>query len=266
MHEAALHQASGLDSIARSHSARLVAMVSHGDEKAELPLLWRLCLTWVKLGYPVTVLDAGSVESVDNPGLAQLLDCAYDTVNGNNQDAAAWRVIPAAMGLQSLRGTAGAANKLSALLAALFADDDVVIVHAKADTLLSLLANSSLQPVIAVSSAPESLLNSYLALKSLLAKGYLSPLVVDLSPTTASSQTAARPSAGAALADCAKNFLGHELKWVRLHSGQEDSASASDLQRMALRILENALPLSDRWTHITSTGAKMGARQFSRSH
>ena len=107
MHETPQHPAMGLGSLARAHSARLVAMVSHGDEETELPLLWRLCLTWVKLGYPVTVLDAGIVESADRPGLAQLLDCPYSTSSGN-QDATAWSVLPAATGLHSLRPAAGA--------------------------------------------------------------------------------------------------------------------------------------------------------------
>lgn len=263
MHETPHHQASGLGSLARAHSARLVAMVSHGDEKAELPLLWRLCLTWVKLGYPVTVLDAGRVESSDNPGLEQLLECPYGTGSGN-AEASAWSVLPAATGLDSLRPAAGVPNQLTTRLANLFADDGIVIVYGDAGTVLSLLPGTQLEPLMVVSSAPESLLTSYLALKRLLGSGHLAPLVVDCSPAAPGSYTTA--SAGMALADCAKTFLGYELKWIRLQATHEDSAPASDLQRMALRILENALPLSDRWTHIASTPTKMGARHFSRSH
>ena len=265
MHEASHHQASGLDYLSLAHSARLVAMVRNSDETAELPLLWRLCLTWVTLGYPVTVLDAGSVESSDNPGLAQLLECAYDTPHGS-QNASAWKVIPAASGLQSLRCSAGATQQVSRRLAALFADDDIVIVYANADTLLSLLPGQALQPLLVVSSAPESLLKSYWALKRLLSAGHLAPLVVDPSPPAAKPHTAPGASAGAALANCAKNFLGHDLKWIRLQLSQDDSAPASDFQRMALRILENALPLSDRWTHMALPGTKMQPDQFSRSH
>ena len=92
----------------------------------------------------------------------------------------------------------------------------------------------------------------------------MSPLVVDPSVADPGSRTTA--SAGAALADCARNFLAYDLKWIRLQAIYEDSAPASDLQRMALRVLENALPLSDRWTHMGATETKMGARQYSRSH
>lgn len=262
MHEALHHQASGLGSLLRAHNARLVAMVSVGDEKAELPLLWRLCLTWVRLGYPVTVLDAGSVESEDNPGLAQLLECHYDT-HQNRQDACGWSVFSAAEGLQSLRPPAGDPNGLTRRLASLFADDGVVILYGSAETLLSLLPDTPLQPLMVVSSAPESLLKSYRSLKRLLGAGQVSPLVVDLS-TSATLPNTAR--AGAALAACAKSFLGHELRWIRLQAAQEDSAPASDLQRMALRMLEGALPLSDSWAHEVPAATKMDPGHFSRSH
>ena len=263
MRETPHHQASSLGSLARAHSARLVAMVRHGDENTELPLLWRLCLTWVKLGYPVTVLDASSVESTENPGLAQLLACPYDTGSGN-RESSAWSVLPAATGLSSLRPTAGVPNQITTRLAQLFSDDGVVILYGNADTLRNLLPDTQLQPLMVVSSAPKSLLTSYLALKRLLGAGHLEPLVVDSSPTVAGSRTA--PSSGRALADCAKTFLGHDLKWIRLQATHEDSAPGSDLQRMALRILENALPLSDRWAHLASGGTKIGVRHLSRSH
>lgn len=263
MHETPQHQAIGLGSLARAHSARLVGMVSHGDEETELPLLWRLCLTWVKLGYPVTVLDADNVESADSPGLAQLLDCPYST-SSNNQDATAWSVLPAAAGLHSLRPEAGTEDALTRRLAGLFAGDGVVVLYGNTDTLLQLLPGAALQPVMVVSSAPKSLLNSYLTLKRLLSSGHMSPLVVDTCTADVGSRTSA--NAGVALADCARNFLAYDLKWIRLQATFEDSSPASDLQRMALRILENALPLSDRWTHMAAGGTKMGARQFSRSH
>jgi hypothetical protein len=263
MREAPQNQASGLGSLARSHSARLVAMVSHGDQALELPLLWRLCLTWVKLGYPVTVLDAGSVESADSPGLAQLLECPYAAGYGS-QEATAWSVLPAATGLGSMLMSAGTEKSLVSRLASLFAEDGVVVLYSNADTLLQLLPDTTLQPLMTVSSAPESLLTSYLALKRLLSSEHVTPLVIDQSPATAGPGTTA--NAGAALADCAQNFLAYELKWIRLKSTPEDDTPTSDLQRLALRILENALPLSDRWMYMASAGTKMGVRQFSRSH
>lgn len=255
MHETPQHQGSGLGCLARAHSARLVAMVSHGDEDTELSLLWRLCLTWVRLGYPVTVLDAGNVESADSPGLAQLLDCSYGS-GINNLDVRAWSVLPAATGLHNLSSAAGTDGALTHRLSSLFADDSVVVLYCTADIFLQLLPDAALQPVMAVSSAPKSLFNSYLSLKRLLGNGHTSALVVDISSV----------DAGATLADCAENFLAYHLTWICLQATFEDSSPSSDLQRIALRMLENALPLSDRWIHRAASGAKMDARQFSRSH
>lgn len=260
MHETPLHQASGLDSLARAHSARLVAMVSHGDAHVELSLLWRLCLSWVKLGYPVTVLDAGQAESDSNPGLQQLLECAYDT--HNSQESTVWSVLPAANGLKSLLPRFDHPSRLTQRLASLFDDDGVVILYGSADDLQGLLPDAPLTPVLVVSSAAESLLTSYRALKRLLRSVHYSPLVVDVSAARSNGTL----TSGATLAECARNFLQYDLKWVHLQASQDDSAPASDLQRMALRILENALPLSERWSHMASAGTKMGARHISRNH
>lgn len=260
MHETPIHQASGLDSLARAHSARLVAMVSHGDVQEELSLLWRLCLSWVKLGYPVTVLDASQEESDSNPGLRQLLDCPYDT--HNSQESTGWSVLPAATGLNSLRPKFDDVSLLTQRLASLFDDDGVVVLYGSSDQVLSLLPDAPLTPVLAVSSAPKSLLTCYLTLKRLLSAAQWSPLVADVG----AARSQGTLTSGATLAECARNFLQYDLKWVQLQSDHDDSAAASDLQRMALRILESALPLSGRWSHMVSAETKMGARHISRSH
>ena len=69
MRERPNNQAAGLLDLAAMPSPKLTAMVAHGDEQAELPLLLRMCAAWVGFGYPVTVLDGTVRESADNPGL-----------------------------------------------------------------------------------------------------------------------------------------------------------------------------------------------------
>lgn len=254
------HQASGLGSLAHTHSARLVALVNHGDPKTDLALLRRLCMSWVRLGYPVTVLDSQASESESSPGLEQLLEYAHNPP-GSPQDASAWTVLPAAQGLLSLSRRAHT-NDFSARLSGLFSDDGVVIVYGSAELLTELLVDKDCQPLMVVSSTPESLLTSYMALKRLVADGQMTPLIVDPSATPASHTSSTRST----LVDCARNFLNQDLKWVSLRPPSEDSDPTSDLQRMALRILENALPLCDRRAHMSPGRAKMANRQFSRSH
>ncbi len=259
------HQASGLASLLRQHGARLAAMVSHGDDASELPLLWRLCLTWVELGYPVTVLDAGTRESAENPGLDQLLDFP-GTALAQHQDATVWNVIPSAIGLQTLLDSPTKHQPLEQRLGGLFADDGIVVVYGSAGMLTLLLAGQTLQPVLVVSSARASLLTSYQALKRLLRAPGLTPLVVDQLSLNRPSNTAGRSSAAETLAECARNFLSLDLPIVHLPIPQDDGISTTQYQGLALRVLENALPLCGRWMLPTPTGAKMDAGQFSRSH
>lgn len=263
MHESVDHQASGLVSLSRAHGARLTAMVSHGDEAAELPLLWRLCLAWIELGYPVSVLDAGSRESVDNPGLEQLLDFPH-TALPPTHDATAWNVVPAAYGLQNLLQTAMQDQTLELQLSGLFPEDGLVVVYGNASVLAQLLSKHSLHPLMVVSSARESLLTGYQALKRLTRAPGLKPLVVE--QTSMRPQAGARhPSAAETLAECARNFLSLELPLVRLQTSTEDAITSS-VQGLALRLLENALPLNTPWAPAPLSGTKMDTRQFSRSH
>lgn len=264
MPERADHQAAGLASLLRQHGARLAAMVNHGDEGYELPLLWRLCLTWVELGYPVTVLDAGTRETPDNPGLDQLLDFP-STALAHHQDATVWNVIPSAIGLQTLLDSLQTHLPLEQRLAGLFPDDGIVVVYANAGMLTQLFANQTLQPLLVVSSARTSLLTSYQALKRLLRVPGLTPLVVD-EAVNRPSTTTRRPSAAETLADCARNFLSLDLPLVHLQIPDVDADSTSQHQRLALRVLENALPLCGRWMRHPPTGTKMEARQLPRNH
>lgn len=244
MREPAITQAAGLQQIGVQHNARLVAMVNHGDEQAELPLLWRLCLTWVEYGYPVTVLDATMRETPDNPGLDQLLENPYMPCSVSN-DAAAWSVFPAATGLQTLCTAHQPMQQMCAQMGSIFPADSVVIIYAKAEILTALLPNCALRPILVVSAAKQSLLTSYQALKRMLSSSKLRPLVV----------TGTVKGAGDHLAECARNFLGYEVKPVHLAMRQDEAPRSADLQGLALRVLESAQPLSSHWDFPTAAPA-----------
>ena len=101
MHDLPLNQAVGLLGLAAPEAAQLLAVVAHGDERSEQPLLWQLSSALTELGYDVTVLDATQSESEQNPGLQQLLD--YQFGQGLPQsDGPAWNVLACANGLRSL--------------------------------------------------------------------------------------------------------------------------------------------------------------------
>ena len=235
MLEPTITQAMGLMGLAPPTGARLLPVVSHGDESAELPLLWRLCATLVELGYAVTVLDGTTPEAARNPGLAQLLDDVHGLDAPGSFDPA-WQIIPSAQGIQNLdAGAPGLAN-----LAELFPQDGIVVLYCHADAMVRLLAQSGATPLLAISSSKTALLTSYLALKRLLLNGHLEPTVISLNE--AGKGTVAHETA-LALRDCAARFLALELNPLQLAAARDDEAPSLALRHLALRLLENAVYL-----------------------
>lgn len=243
MHELPANQAAGLQGLVQPSGARLMAMVSHGDEKAELPLLWRLCWSLADLGYAVTVLDATTFESDSNPGLHQLLDNAY-WHSGAHLDAPAWTVVPSGKGIQDLCSPPIDQSHNLQRLGTLFAHDSVVILYSRAEWLVPLMGDSGVAPLLAVSPDKTSLLTSYLALKRLLMNGKLEPTIVNMLPQSSDDGAAAyRHRANAAsLGDCAKNFLNYDVKAITLTASGGDDRSNAAIQRLALWLMESALP------------------------
>lgn len=244
MHELPANQAAGLQGLVQPSGPRMMAMVSHGDEKAELPLLWRLCWSLADLGYAVTVLDATTFESEANPGLHQLLDNAY-WHSGAHLDAPAWTVIPSGKAIQDLCSPPIHQTRSLRRLGDLFAQDSVVILYSRAEWLVPIVGDLGVAPLLAVSPEKTSLLTSYRALKRLLINGKLEPTIVNLLPRSPDDGTA-RPryhANAASLGACARNFLDYDVKAIDLPASGGDDHSNAAIQRLALRLMESAVSL-----------------------
>jgi hypothetical protein len=235
------NQASGLLGLAQQ-GPRMLAVVNHGDEQAELPLLWQLCLALVGFGHSVAVLDATTQESDSNPGLAELLD------NGRWQDRVsretpAWVVLPAGKGIQSL--CTSQAPRLQALqqLHQLFPHDGIVILYCNVECMTALIAGTGVEPLLAVSRARTSLITSYLALKRLLITAKLNPTIINLIQDGARASSNLEQSALTSLRECAKRFLGQNVLAFDIVEQLNDECQNEDIQHLALRLMENALPL-----------------------
>ena len=251
------NQAAGLLELARPQSPRLMAMVSHGDELSELPLLWRLCSSLVEFGYAVTVLDATTRETESNPGLEQLLEYAYWR-GADNLDAPEWTVIPAGMGLQSLCAIPERKEQSLQHLGRLFQNEGAVILYGKAELLVPLLSDSRIHPLLAVAPMKASLLTSYLALKQLLLKGRLEPTIVNLVQEHNAAAATKIGSVAASLSDCARNFLGYEVNALNIAAPVDEDRPCVGIQRLALRMLESAMlldaPVPNAMPHTRGTG------------
>jgi hypothetical protein len=231
-----ISQAAGLSSLARQTGPRLVAVVSHGQQQGELPLLWSLCSAWVDMGLPVVVLDGHTLESDTNPGLLQILTAAQRNGQGDSEQTP-WSVLPAALGLHRLKDSGLGWQKVGAS----FPHDGVVVVYADAPNLSALLKGSGLSPLLLVPPLKAASLTAYQALKQLLLDAGLEPTVANIDLPT--SRFAACASPGQTLQDCAQSFLGLRLRPLSLTAMANSDQSNEEINRLARRLLENAVML-----------------------
>jgi hypothetical protein len=242
MLEAGLHQGAGLHALTAQPGPRVVVMASHDDRASELPLLCSLCTAWTELGYPVVVLDATSPESVDAPGLQQLL-ASNGRAEITERAGALWPILPAATGLAQLCGTRPGASMGSSFLqhlGSLFRGYDVVLVYADVQDLARCMPDTGIEPLLAISAKRKSLLSAYQALKQLLIIGRLQPTMLAVMNEIDQNSLALAQSMCKSLQDCAMAFLGHHATLLQLGAQSLEDRACEDVRRLALRLLERA--------------------------
>jgi hypothetical protein len=265
MHDMPLNQAVGLLGLAAPEVPQLLAVVAHGDARSEQPLLWQLSSALTELGYGVTVLDATMAESDHNPGLQQLLD--YQFGHGTAEsDGPSWNVLPAALGLQSLCALGAKPAQSRQRLGQVLQTHGVIVLYAGVDHLIGLLADSDVRPLLSVSSEKSSLLTSYLALKRLLRKARLEPTILNMMEAAKQSRAAGSTGVAHALSECARSFLGYEVKTIRIDPSQTESLVDADMRHLATRLLESALVLQRSSPRYSEGFENSGFRELSRSH
>jgi hypothetical protein len=236
MLDVCVNQAAGLSGLARHNPPRLVAVVSHGQQQGELPLLWSLCSTWVDMGLSVVVLDGHSRESDSNPGLLQML-AASQRFGQDDPEPSPWSVWPASMGFDRLKSSGNDWQ----IVGAMFPDFGVVLVYADAPCLTNLLHGSGLAPLLVVPPLKAASLTAYQALKQLLLDAGLVPTVANIHLPAVRTQTLPRPDQ--TLQDCAQAFLGHTLHPISLTVMASGDQSNEEISRLARHLLENAVML-----------------------
>ncbi len=266
MHSRPINQAAGLMDLAMPEAPKLMAVVSHGDEQAELPLLWRICSALAGFGYSVVVLDGSMEEDTANPGLEQMLDYSYWT--HRDTDAPSWRIVPARIGLQSLCLQAKSNPKELFNLTDLgrfFSQENIVLVYADARTLTYMLKELGTKPLLATTNTKTSLLTSYMALKRLLLNGKIEPTIATVNNAQTESIHGQSPSKG--LVECAEQFLNHKVNAVTINLPGTDDSPCLVVERLALALLERAVPLQLHWSDISSRSSlKQTADCSTRSH
>lgn len=238
MLEPCVNQAAGLQSLALQWVPRLVAVASHGQQQAELPLLWALCTRWVAMGLSVAVLDGHTAETPENPGLLQCL--ANPLVRtSEDDDPASWSVIPCARGFAELSTGGLFASPLSEL----FKNYAVVLVYAQADSVTRLLRGSLVAPLLVVPPTQSSAVTAYQALKQLLMNGQLHPTVANIVIETPTMMSKPMSIPAQKVMDCASHYLGYAVKSMTITASVNSSRQQDDLDKLTLQLLENAVPL-----------------------
>lgn len=232
------HQAQGLSALGSLRAPRIVAIASHGDGAAELPLMWQLCAAWTALNYPVVVLDGHTRETERSPGLQELL-ADSDEPDLPAHESVDWPIVPAALGLTLLGmpqtdspvlASAARTRRLSEL----FHNYEVILLYAPAHELARTLQGSGLSPLLPVSPTETTLLTGYHTLKHLFTYGRMQATIVAVMDEPSNGRLG--PSLCRHLQDCARDFLSTELAGLAVRTDL-----AEDMQHLALRTLEHAL-------------------------
>jgi hypothetical protein len=238
----AAHQAWGLQGLLPQSAPRLMALASHGSQQDELPLLWALCATLVRLGYSVAVLDGTTTETDRNPGLRQLLEDTCWRPDGHGEPMS-WSVLPSARGLQQLCTLPDGAEGALDPLCPLFQNYGVVVLYARAGMLVPLLQGSAIEPLLAVSAQAMSPVTAYQALKALVLNAQLKPTLAAIGPEPGDEGPDKGYVAAQKLQTCAMTFLGYQVDCQPLAAAHTMDGASEPMSRLALRLLESAVAL-----------------------
>ena len=236
MLEPSMNQAAGLQGLSLHIAPKLIAIASHGSQQGELPLLWSLCTKWVDMGFPVAVLDGHARESDENPGLLQSMADPLGHVP-EDQDTAAWSVVPAAVGLAYLEDAGFDLDSIGHC----FKKFAVVVIYATAEVLSGLLKDSGMSPLLVVTPLKASSLTAYQAMKQLLLNAHLHPTIANIALVNNNSAIRAQPTQN--LQNCAMTFLGLTIKPITVSAASTGEAAHGDMNRLALQLLESAVHL-----------------------
>ena len=170
-----------------------------------------------------------------------MLDQGYwkdDT--GSHQSA--WPVIPAAKQLGQLVHQASGSRMIDLeRLTDALQNYSVLLIYARPEILLPLLAGSGLKPLLAVSAARMSRITAYQALKLLLLNGKLHPTIVAVVPEQNPGSEQQHRDLCKNLQDCAMTFLGYQLDTLTVQFQRPESGSYSnDMHTLALHQIGRA--------------------------
>lgn len=242
MFEAGLDQSAGLRRQMPKPVLRLVPVIRHSSGEAELRLLWQLCQAFVEQGLSVAVLDTDSLETEESPGLQQILSeqCTPSEVADLNLP---WTIVPAALGWRELTRSGQLDAHGREALGEHFGPFGMLLAYGSAARLGPTLANTGVRPLVPVAPEPRHMLSAYQAMKVLMEQAVLMPSVAIMVTEPTQSMVMRALQARKTLQNCFTRHMGCYLDSMTVKSFTDDEVAGRDIQMLALRLMENAIPL-----------------------
>ena len=239
MLDLSLHQGTSLHCHTPELELRLTAVVSQGTDGRTLETLWQVCSHLQRLGYPVIVLDGTAEESYEAPGLQDLLvnaprgDGTFAMGNANTSSLA---VLPAFQGLYTLAFNSPHTSQPLQAQQPLFRQYALIVVYASVATLSTpLLKGTATAPLLLMQPGKPGIVTSYKQLKQLAMHTGVAGTVACIADSDVPTRRHQIDSDLHTLRQCAERHLGQQIGTTSIYAG-----NAQDMQRLALRLLENA--------------------------
>ena len=239
MLDLSLHQGTSLHCHTPEVELRLTAVVSQGTDGRALETLWQVCSHLQRLGYPVIVLDGTAEESNEAPGLQHLLTNAPrgdGSFSMGGADTSSLAVLPAFQGLYTLAFNSPHASQPLQALQPLFRQYALVVVYASVATLSTpLLKGTATAPLLLMQPGKPGVVSSYKQLKQLAMHTGVAGTVACIADSDAPARRRQIDGELHTLRQCAARHLGQHIGTTSIYAG-----NTQDMQRLALRLLENA--------------------------
>lgn len=234
------HQGASLLSYTPQSVLRVLAAVSDARAPRTVETLWQICASFQSIGYPVVVLDGTAAETRSAPGLIHLLhQVPWQEGSGLplGEIASSLTVIPAAQGLSELSHMASQDQRTPPLRTLLpyFRAYGLLILYAPVDRLAPLLTHTQTSPLVLMQEGTANMLTSYQQCKKMALMTGLTCTVAALIHQHGHPARRRAFEALRSLQGCADQHMGGQL-----HSTTVQAGNASDIQRLALQLLENA--------------------------
>ncbi|RUP23838.1 MAG: hypothetical protein EKK45_27805 [Curvibacter sp.] len=242
MFEAGLDQSAGLRRQMPKPVLRMVPVIRHSTGPSELRMLWQLCQAYVEQGLSVAVLDTDSPETEETPGLEQILSDQCTPAEVADLDLP-WTIVPAALGWRALTCSGQLDAHAREALGEHFGPFGMLLIYGSAVRLGPSLANTGVRPLVPVAPEPRHMLSAYQAMKVLMEQALLMPSVAVMVTEPTQSGVMRALQTRKTLQNCFTRHMGCYLDSMTVKSFVDDEVAGRDIQMLALRLMENAIPL-----------------------